>query len=59
MKFLWPEMLWLLLAVPAMVAWYVVLLRRRKKTALRYASLSVVKEAMGPGQHRRHVPPVL
>ena len=52
-------MLWLLLAVPAMVAWYMVLLRRRKKIALRYASLSVVKEAMGPGQGRRHVPPAL
>ena len=52
-------MLWLLLAVPAMVAWYVVLLRRRKKVALRYASLNVVKEAMGASQGRRHVPPGL
>lgn len=32
---------------------------QQKKTALRYASLSVVKEAMGSGQYRRHVPPVL
>ncbi len=53
-------MLWLLLAVPAMVAWYVFLLRRRKKGALRYASLSVVKEALGTGQGiRRHMPPLL
>ena len=53
-------MLWLLLAVPALVAWYVFLLRRRKKTALRYASLSIVKEALGAGQGiRRHLPPLL
>ncbi|MBI2289642.1 MAG: VWA domain-containing protein [Betaproteobacteria bacterium] len=60
MKFLWPETLWLLLAVPLLVAGYVVLLRRRKKVALRYASLSIVKEAMDVGRNvRRHVPPLL
>ncbi len=60
MNFLWPEFLWLLLAVPLLVALYVWLLRRKKKTALRYASLSIVKEALGPGQTiRRHVPPAL
>jgi len=59
-KFLWPETLWLLFALPVLVAGYVVLLRRRKKVALRYASLSIVKEAMGAGQSvRRHVPPLL
>ena len=30
MKFLWPEMLWLLLVVPALVAAYFFLLRRKK-----------------------------
>ena len=60
MKFLWPEMLWLLLLAPLLVAGYVWLLRRRKKSAVRYASLSLVKEAIGPGQRiRRHVPPAL
>ncbi len=60
MTFLWPGMLWLLLAVPLLVAVYVFLLRRKKKTALRYASLSLVKEALGAGQRfRRHVPPLL
>jgi len=59
-KFLWPETLWLLLAVPVLVAGYGVLLRRRKKVALRYASLTIVKEAIGAGQNvRRHVPPLL
>jgi Ca-activated chloride channel family protein len=60
MTFLWPGMLWLLMAVPALVAVYVLLLRRKKKAALRYASLSLVKEALGAGQRfRRHVPPLL
>jgi Ca-activated chloride channel family protein len=60
MSFLWPDALWLLLAVPLLVGLYVVVLRRRKKLALRYASLSMVREAMGVGQRaRRHVPPAL
>ncbi len=60
MTFLWPELLWLLLAVPALVAVYLLLLRRKKRAALRYASLSLVKEAMGAGQRfRRHLPPLL
>jgi Ca-activated chloride channel family protein len=60
MTFLWPLLLWLLLLVPAAVALYVVFLRRRKKSALRYASLSLVKEAQGAGQRlRRHLPPAL
>jgi Ca-activated chloride channel family protein len=60
MTFLWPEMLWLLLAAPALVGIYVLLLRRKKKGAVRYASLSLVREAIGPGQRfRRHFPPAL
>ncbi len=60
MTFLWPEMLWLLLIVPALVGAYFYLLRRKKEAALRYASLSMVKEAMGTGQRfRRHIPPLL
>ena len=60
MTFIWPEMLWGLLAVPLLIGLYVWLLRRRKKTALRYASLSLVKEAMGKRlAWRRHLPPAL
>jgi Ca-activated chloride channel family protein len=60
MSFLWPEMLWLLTAVPALVAGYLLLLRLKKKTALRYANLSLVREAMGAGRRfRRHLPPSL
>jgi Ca-activated chloride channel family protein len=60
MTFLWPEMLWLFLLVPALVAAYFYLLRRKRQTALRYANLSMVKEALGSGQkYRRHIPPAL
>ena len=60
MTFLWPEFLWLLLAVPLLVAVYLAILKRKRKAALRYASLTLVKEAMGAGQRlRRHVPPLL
>lgn len=60
MSFIWADLLWLLLVVPVLVAAYVWMQRRRKKYALRYASLSLVKQAMGRGPGwRRHVPPVL
>jgi Ca-activated chloride channel homolog len=60
MSFLWPEMLWAMLAVPLLVAGYFWLLSRRKKTVLRYASLGLVREAMAKTTAwRRHVPPAL
>ena len=60
MKFLSPIMLWLLLAIPALVALYFYVLRRKKKMALRYANLGMVKEALGAGASlRRHVPAAL
>jgi Ca-activated chloride channel family protein len=60
MTFLWPQFLWLLLALPLLVLLYLWLLRRRRALALRYASLSIVKEALGKGPGlRRHIPPVL
>lgn len=60
MTLIWPDMLWLLTAVPALIAVYLFLLHRKKKTALRYADLSLLKEAMGAGQRfRRHIPPLL
>lgn len=60
MRYVWPEMLWLLLLVPLAVAAYVWDQRRRKKFAIRYASLLLVRDAIKPGQRiRRHVPPAL
>jgi len=60
MVFLWPTLLWLLLAVPLLVLLYWWLLHRRKKMALSYSSLALVREALGTGQRlRRHIPPAL
>ena len=58
--FMWPTLLWLLLALPLLVLVYIWLMRRKKKMALRFASLSIVREAMGAGPSiRRHIPPFL
>ena len=59
MSFQWPELLWLLAAVPLLVVLYFYLLNRRKRTAVRYASLGLLKEAMTGLSWRRHVPPAL
>jgi len=60
MTFQWPEMLGLLVMVPAIVFAYFVLLRRKKKAAMRYASLTLVRDAMSAGPRlRRHLPPIL
>src|SRR3982751_1605414 len=59
MTFQWPEFLWLLAALPLLVALYVHLLRRRKKFAVRYSSLLLLKQAMAGSTWRRHVPPAI
>src|SRR5947209_16592557 len=60
LTFLWPEMLWLLLLIPLVIAGYVLMVRRKKKLALRYASLSIMRGAIRSGPNiRRHVPPIL
>jgi len=60
MTFLWPEALWLLAALPLLVAVYLILMKRRKKLALRYSSLSLIRDSIGAGQSvRRHVPAAL
>ncbi len=59
MTFLWPSALWLLAALPLLVAAYVFSLRRKKKLALRYSSLSLIKDSMGGQSVRRHIPPAL
>jgi Ca-activated chloride channel family protein len=60
MSFLWPTSLFFLIAVPVLLGLYIWSQRRRRKYALRYASLSLVKEALGRGPGiRRHIPPAL
>jgi Ca-activated chloride channel family protein len=59
-SFLSPEYLWALLIVPVAVLTYVLLLRRRKKDAVRYGNFGMLKQAIGTsGRIRRHVPPAL
>jgi Ca-activated chloride channel family protein len=60
MSFLWPGLLVLLALVPALVAVYLWVLRRQRALALRFASLALVREAMGGARPwRRHLPPAL
>src|SRR5918996_3846904 len=60
MTFLMPQALLVLLLVPILLAIYVFMQRRRRRYALRYASVSLVREAVGSGPGiRRHIPPAL
>jgi Ca-activated chloride channel family protein len=59
MSFLWPNYLWLMLALPLLPAAYLWLLRRRSKAAVRYSSLAVINQATAGRNWRRHVPPAL
>lgn len=60
MTFFWPFMLWLLALLPVLVLLYVLVLRRKKRGAVRFANLAMVKAALGKSVGwRRHVPPAL
>jgi len=59
MTFQWPELLWLLLLVPVLVAGYVALLRHKKRLALRYSSLGLASKAVGAERLRKHLPPLV
>ena len=59
MSFLSPEYLWLMLVLPALPAAYAWLMRRRRKLAVRYSSLGLVRAAAQGRNLRRHVPAAL
>jgi len=59
MYFLWPQSLWLMLALPLLPALYAWLLLRRNRAALRYSNLVLARRAASGRQWRRHVPPAL
>ena len=59
MTFQWPEFLWLGAGLPLLVLAYVYIARRRKKFAVRYSNLALLKEAMSGASWRRHLPPFL
>ena len=56
----WPSLLWLGFLVPVLALAYIWAQRRKRKYAARYASLIVVKDALGKGPgFRRHIPVLL
>lgn len=60
MTYLMPEFLWLALALPLQIAAYLWLLHLRKKHAMRFSHMALVKQARRPHAcWRRHVPPAL
>lgn len=60
MSFLWPEALWLLGALPLLAAAYVVLVRRKRAAAERFAGSAMVRAAMAQGAGwKRHAAPAL
>ena len=59
MEFLWPGFLFLLLLIPLLVGLYIWMLRRRR-FAVRYSSLELVRAALPKKSNwRRHLPIVL
>ena len=57
MGLLWPAYLLLLTAIPLVVVAYVLVLRRRRRFAVQYSSLSLIRQAMPSGfRWRRHLP---
>jgi Ca-activated chloride channel homolog len=57
MTFMWPQALVALLAIPVLIAVYVIMQRRRSRYAVRFASVAMVRQAVGKGPGiRRHIP---
>jgi Ca-activated chloride channel homolog len=57
MSLLWPGFLYLLLLIPLAIGVYVWILRRRRRFAIRYSSLSLVREAAARQSWlRKHLP---
>jgi Ca-activated chloride channel family protein len=57
MRVLWPWFLPLLLFVPVIVAAYIWILRRKRRAAVRYSSLALIREALpSRARWRRHIP---
>lgn len=60
MHFIWPEVLWLLLLLPLLLAAYGWILRRRRRSVVVYPSLLLIRPALSPrSAWRRHLPPLL
>jgi Ca-activated chloride channel family protein len=58
-RFLAPEYLWVLAAAPLLAGLYAFILFRKKREAVRFASLALVRAARPARAWRRHVPPAI
>ncbi len=57
MAMIWPGFLILLVLIPLLIAAYIWILARKRKFAIRYSSLELVRQALGKHSRlRRHVP---
>jgi Ca-activated chloride channel homolog len=57
MDFLWVDLLVALVALPVLIAAYVLILRRRRPAGVRYSSLALIRDAIpGRARLRRHLP---
>src|SRR5258708_16654635 len=57
MDWLWPEFLLFLVIIPLLIALYIWVLRRRKRFAVRFSSLALVRAALPDRSRlRRHLP---
>ena len=60
MSLLWPGFLYLFLLIPLAIIVYILALRRRRRFAVRYSSLSLVREAVAKQSWlRKHLPFIL
>ena len=57
MNLLWPWFLLLFLLIPLLVAGYIWILRRKRRYAVRYSSLALIREALPKrSRWRQHLP---
>jgi Ca-activated chloride channel family protein len=60
MNLLWPWVLSLFLLIPLIIAVYIWILRRKRRFAVRYSSLSIIREALPKrSRWRQHIPFIL
>ena len=59
MSFIWPTMLWVLLAIPLLVLLYFLMQQRRRQFARQHGSLGLTQQSDGRPARRRHLPAFL
>lgn len=59
MSFIWPAMLWVLLAIPLLVLLYLLLQQRRRQFARQHGSFGLTQGSDGRPARRHHLPAIL